>query len=69
MKVTLEQVFMLNKKIGATVYAQSDLGELVAASVSKSYIRKCMIDDLINTNSLLTKRAIDIAKEILEKGN
>ena len=69
MKVTLEQVFLLNKKIGATVYAQSELGDLVAASVPKSYISKHMIDDLIGTNGLLTNRAISIAKEILEQGN
>lgn len=64
--ITLDQVFLLNKRIGDTVYALDTLsGNLVAASVSKRYIREHHLNDMINSKGELTDRAIRFAKEIL----
>lgn len=65
MKVTLEQVCLLNKRIGDTVYSINEYGELDAASLPKRYIKEHMLDDMINQSGRLTARAIQFAKEIL----
>lgn len=63
--MTIEQVSYLNKRIGAIVYAVDEAGHLVAASVSKRYIKETMIDDLIQ-GGYLTKRARDMAREMMQ---
>lgn len=66
MKVSLDQVTLLNKRIGDTVYALDTVtGLLVAASLPKRYIREHHLDDMINSKGQLTDRAILFAKEIL----
>ena len=65
MKVTLDQVFLLNKRIGDTVYSMNEHGELDAASLPKRYIKEHMLDDMIDRNGRLTARAIQFAHEIL----
>lgn len=66
MKVTLEQIFLLNKRIGDSVYAlDSETNQLVAASLPKRYIREHFLDDMIDAKGNLTDRAVRFAKEIL----
>jgi hypothetical protein len=66
MNIELHQVFLLNKKIGDTVYAQDESGQLVAASLPKRYIKEHMLDDMIDSKGNLTDRAIKFASEILQ---
>jgi hypothetical protein len=65
-QVTISDVLLLNKRVGANVYAMEIDGTLVSASCHKSYIKENFLDDLINSEGLLTKRALSIALEILE---
>ena len=66
MKVTLNQVFLLNKRIGDTVYSlDTTTGLLVAASLPKRVIKEHMLDDMIDSKGNLTGRAIKFAHEIL----
>jgi hypothetical protein len=66
MNVTLEQVALLNKRIGDTVYSvNSSTGKLEAAPTTRTYIREHHLDDMIDDRGRLTDRAIRFAKEIL----
>ena len=65
MKVTLDQIFLLNNRIGDTVYSINDLGLLDAASLPKRYIREHMLEDMIDSQGNLTARSIQFAREIL----
>ena len=67
MKVTLEQVSLLNRRIGDIVYSlDTQTGLLVAAPLSQSRIIEDHLDDLIDLNGNLTPRARKFAREILE---